>query len=303
VTPHLPVLIAVMTLLQAGAATPAAEELALTVSAAARSLRPGEVVLLTVKSGRPLDKVQGSAFGRAVPFYPTDNPAVWRALVGIDLDTAPGAYPVAVEAWAGQTEGATTRPLRIARRTYRTRNLTVPEAFVKPPESARERIERERERIQAVFSAPSPQRLWSGRFARPAPGAVVSGFGTRSVLNGTPAAPHAGTDFRAPEGAPIRAPSAGRVVLADDLYFSGGTVIIDHGLGLYSILGHLSRISVHESDRVARGDLLGAAGSTGRATGPHLHWSVRLTDARVDPLSLVAVLARTSQQSGAGSPR
>ena len=104
--------------------------------------------------------------------------------------------------------------------------------------------------------------------------------------------PHGGADFLSPAGTPIRAPNAGRIAVARSLYFSGNTVIIDHGLGLFSTLAHLSAIDVHEGELVAPGQRIGLVGATGRVTGPHLHWAVRAADARVDPLSLLAVLGQ-----------
>jgi murein DD-endopeptidase MepM/ murein hydrolase activator NlpD len=122
------------------------------------------------------------------------------------------------------------------------------------------------------------------------PDEANSAFGTRSVYNGEPRAPHSGADFLSPAGRPVKAPSAGRVVLADPQYFSGNTVIIDHGLGLFSTLMHLEQIDVKVGDMVTAGQVIGKVGATGRVTGPHLHWSVRLDNARVDPLSLLYVL-------------
>jgi len=119
-----------------------------------------------------------------------------------------------------------------------------------------------------------------------------SAFGTRSVFNGQPRSAHGGADFLSPAGTPIHAPNAGRIVLARDLYFSGNTVVIDHGLGLFSMLAHLSAIDVHEGDGVTADQRIGLVGATGRVTGPHLHWAVRAGGARVDPLSLLAVLGR-----------
>ena len=137
------------------------------------------------------------------------------------------------------------------------------------------------------------ERLWSGGFLRPVPGDSTSSFGRRSVFNGQPRSPHSGTDFRGAEGTRITAPNAGIVVLAADLYFSGNVVIIDHGWGLYSYFAHLSSIAVEDGIRVEQGDVVGDVGATGRVTGPHLHWTVRLNDARVDPLSLMQLFPQT----------
>jgi murein DD-endopeptidase MepM/ murein hydrolase activator NlpD len=121
-----------------------------------------------------------------------------------------------------------------------------------------------------------------------------SAFGTRSVFNGKSRNAHSGADFLSPAGTPIHAPNSGRIVVARPLYFSGNTVIIDHGLGLFSMLAHLSVIDVREGDRVSTGQVVGKVGATGRVTGPHLHWTVRAADARVDPLSLLALLGKTN---------
>ena len=111
------------------------------------------------------------------------------------------------------------------------------------------------------------------------------------MLNGSPRGRHQGADFRAASGTPVVAPNAGRVVLAEDLYFSGNTIVLDHGLGMFSLLAHLSRIDVTAGQDVARGALLGISGATGRVTGPHLHWALRLSEFSVDPLSVVAALS------------
>jgi murein DD-endopeptidase MepM/ murein hydrolase activator NlpD len=114
------------------------------------------------------------------------------------------------------------------------------------------------------------------------------------VFNGEPRSPHAGTDFLSPAGTPIHAPAGGRIAVARNLFFTGNTVIIDHGLGVFSMLAHLSRVDVHEGDTIARGQTVGLVGATGRVTGPHLHWALRVGPARVDALSALAVLGARS---------
>jgi murein DD-endopeptidase MepM/ murein hydrolase activator NlpD len=152
------------------------------------------------------------------------------------------------------------------------------------------RIQKESETVRAIFDVVSSERYWAGPFGLPVPGPPISEFGKRSVYNGQPRSPHAGTDFAGATGTPVKAPNAGRVVLAASLYYSGNTIILDHGQGLYSYFGHLSAFSAREGDMVAAGDVVGRVGATGLVTGPHLHWSVRLAGTRVDPLSLVDVL-------------
>jgi murein DD-endopeptidase MepM/ murein hydrolase activator NlpD len=243
--------------------------------------------MLTIESVRPLRQVRAFAFGREFRAFDQGNPGEWTALIGIDLDTKPGRYAVEVDAGEGLAPAWT---LTVAPKRFPTRRLTVDEGFVNPPRSVADRIEREAQLLAAVWAHPAVDRLWSTSFVRPVPQAANSRFGTRSIFNGQPRNAHGGADFLSPSGTPIGAPNAGRVVIARDLYFSGGTVIIDHGQGLFSMLAHMSAIDVREGDRVEPGQIVGRVGATGRVTGPHLHWAVRANGARVDPLSLLALL-------------
>lgn len=127
---------------------------------------------------------------------------------------------------------------------------------------------------------------------RPVPQPTNSAFGTRSIFNGQPRGAHGGADFLSPAGTPIKAPNAGRVVLAKSLYYSGGTVIIDHGLGVFSFLCHMSKINAAVGDMVEPGTIVGLVGATGRVTGAHLHYTLRVGNARVDPLALFALLGK-----------
>ena len=257
------------------------------ISAQSRSLQPGELVVVSIVLPEPSDRIHVRAFDRDVLAYP-DGDRAWRALVGVDLDVKPGTYRVSVE--AGATRAQAHYDLIIVPRTFRTRRLTVNEAFVTPPASEQPRIDREAALLAGVWQAPSAERLWSDPFVRPVPQDANSAFGTRSIFNGKPRNSHGGADFLSPAGTPIHSPNAGRVAVARNLYFSGNTVIVDHGLGLFSMLAHMSAIEVHEGDRVTAGQMLGRVGATGRVTGPHLHWAVRASGARVDPLSLLALL-------------
>ena len=270
----------------------------LEVSHSARALVPGEAVVLTFKAAAgPLTAVRGTAFGQPFSAYAGASADTWHALVGIDLSTRPG--PAVVEAEARLADGsplAASLPLTVAAKTFATRRLKVAPEFVTPPPAEQARIERERLLLNRILSAISPRHLWGDGFGRPVDGEVISVFGVRSVFNGEARAPHRGIDFRGATGTPVRAPARGVVVLAEPLYFSGSTVILDHGLGVFSMLAHLSRIDARPGALVVRGDVVGAIGATGRVTGPHLHWTLRLGAAAVDPLSVLAV-------AGAGDKR
>jgi murein DD-endopeptidase MepM/ murein hydrolase activator NlpD len=257
------------------------------VTTRARALQPGEVVVLTVQANRDISSVRVHAFGRDHVGFPL-KPRMWRVLVGIDLDTAPQTY--SAEVFASDDPVAISVSLRVSAGHFRTRKLTVDEAFVNPPTEALDRIARETAELNDLWAHSSTTKLWTDPFVRPVPDPANSAFGTRSILNGQPRSPHSGADFNSATGTPIKSPSAGRVVLAGDRYYTGNTVMIDHGLQLFSLFAHLSEIQVKVGDTVAAGDVLGKVGATGRVTGPHLHWSVRLNGARVDPLSLLSML-------------
>ena len=259
------------------------------ISATSRSLQPGELVVVSIALTDASDHLRVRAFDHDVVAYTVGDRA-WRAIVGIDLDVKPGTYAVTVESGNGVHRARASYDLIVKPRVFRTRRLTVNEAFVTPPPSEQERIDREAKLLAGVWNAPAAERLWTDPFVRPVPQEANSAFGTRSIFNGKPRNAHGGADFLSPAGTPIHAPSAGRIVVARHLYFSGNTVVIDHGLGLFSMLAHLSAIDVHEGDRVSTRQLLGRVGATGRVTGPHLHWAVRASGARVDPLSLLALL-------------
>jgi murein DD-endopeptidase MepM/ murein hydrolase activator NlpD len=263
---------------------------ALAISLSSRTVEPGGVVLITVKSPTPLASLTGQAFGRPMRFW-MDEPREWRGLVAADLEAKPGAHSVALVgagASGAAVDGKTT--LTVVRKQFETRRLKVGGEFVNPPATEAERIASEAKRLASLFTQSTP-RAWRGPFQVPVPGAATSSFGRLTVLNGSPRGRHQGADFRAASGTPVLAPNAGHVVLADDLYFSGNTVVIDHGLGMFSLLAHLSRLDVTNGREVARGQMLGLSGATGRVTGPHLHWALRLSEFSVDPLSVVAVLS------------
>jgi len=258
---------------------------ALQVTAQSRSMQPGELVVLTIASPQATE-VRVRVFDRAAsPF--ADGAHRWRALIGIDLDVKPGTYPVAVDADDGES---TVYNLVVAHHRFPTRKLTVDPAYVTPPASEQARIEREAALLAAAFDRSAPDRLWTGSFVRPVAEPANSAFGTRSVFNGQARNPHGGADFMSGTGTPIHAPNSGRIVVARNLYYSGNTVVIDHGLGVFSMLAHMSAFDAREGDRVVAGQVVGRVGATGRVTGPHLHWAVRVGGARVDPLSLLALL-------------
>ena len=279
------------TALPRAAATQSTSQRELTVTVDSRAaLQPGEVAVFTLRANYDISQAQVRVFDREFVGYRVDA-RTWRVLVGIDLETAPRTYSAQAVAFDHPVAMHSSVSLRVVPGHFRTRKLTVDEAFVNPPPEAMERIARETAELNDLWAHSATTKLWTDPFVRPVPDPANSAFGTRSILNGQPRSPHSGADFNSAAGTPIKSPSAGRVVLAGDRYYTGNTVMIDHGLTLFSLFAHLSEIQVKVGDTVAAGEVVGKVGATGRVTGPHLHWSVRLNGARVDPLSLLAVLA------------
>ena len=254
-----------------------------------RASNPGEALRLDIATTGAPSTVAIRGFDRVAPAVPLGEGRFF-GLLGIDLDVPPGPHHITVTARAGQDAHVYELIVEVEEKSFPTRQLRVAPRFVNPPPAAGRRIARERAALGKLFRTLTPKPLWHGPFRRPIESTVISGFGVRSVFNGQPRAPHGGADFASPSGTPVGAPGGGRVLLAAPLYFTGQTVVVDHGLGLISLFAHLSRIDVDVGDEVDAGEQLGLVGATGRVTGPHLHWTVRLNGARVDPLSVIGVL-------------
>lgn len=161
----------------------------------------------------------------------------------------------------------------------------VPPKTVSPPAAIAERIRREQARVAQARATSDDGLGFAQAFIWPVKGRISGRFGNQRVYNGTPGAAHSGMDIAVPTGTPVHAPASGRVVFSDaDLYLTGGTVLIDHGYGIGSNFLHLSRLDVQVGERVEQGQVIGLAGATGRATGPHVHWGMTWFDVRIDPL-------------------
>lgn len=209
----------------------------------------------------------------------------WVAVVGIPLDTKPGKAFIEVD---GNRVPFTIRPAH-----YPVQRLTVKNPHQVNPDAEEEaRIAKEQALIKPIWKA-WPEGLEPDLiFLQPAEGRLTSSFGLRRFFNGEARAPHSGLDIAAAEGQPVRAPAGGTVMLTGDFFFSGNTVLIAHGEGVVSFLCHMKDLTVTQGQTVKAGDLVGHVGMTGRATGPHLHWSLSLNDARVDPRLFLPEAAR-----------
>jgi murein DD-endopeptidase MepM/ murein hydrolase activator NlpD len=178
--------------------------------------------------------------------------------------------------------------LRVVLRQFPVQRLTLPPSLVDLDPDTERRAIAESERLRTLYRTISGERLWRGAFTRPVAGeAPGTGFGARRIINGRPRMPHSGIDFAAPAGTPVVAANAGRVALVAEFFFPGRLVVIDHGLGLYTLYFHLQSIGVAEGEVVGRGQPIGTVGATGRATGPHLHFGAQVGAARIDPAVLL----------------
>jgi hypothetical protein len=244
-----------------------------------------ELIRVDVPATAVLD---GDWMGRKLEFFRGRNNQAWFALAGVDVEApvGPSSLRIRVRPANGEVRDL-TRTVEIRAAHYLTGRLSVPPKFVSPGPEALKQIEDESKLKAKIFAASAPEPLWTSSFRAPVTAQATDSFGTRRTFNGKLASVHKGMDFRAAMGTPVRAGNGGVVVLARPLYFEGNCVVIDHGLGLYTISMHFSRIDLKEGQHVAAGDQLGLSGATGRVTGPHLHWAVRWQGAYLDPAKLL----------------
>jgi murein DD-endopeptidase MepM/ murein hydrolase activator NlpD len=211
----------------------------------------------------------------------------WNAVVGIPLSAKPGVQKITVN---GREETFALRDKK-----YPVQKLTLNKAMVDPPKEVMARIERESKHLAGVRSAFSERADTNANFLLPALGRLSSRYGVARVLNGQPRSPHAGLDVAIPTGTPITAPADGVVLDADDYYFCGKTLFIDHGNGLITMHCHLSEFIATVGERVKQGQRVALSGATGRATGPHLHWSVYLNGVSVEPELFLKTEPKTTE--------
>ncbi len=209
-----------------------------------------------------------------------------QALLPVNINAEPGNATLACTP-SGAGAKPFIRDIAITANAFETQELTVEGKYVNPPQSVQARIDAERTRNREALAEKTPERLWSLPFIRPVPGAVTSSFGLRRVFNKEPRAPHMGLDLRGAAGTPIFACAAGTVLLAEEQYYAGNCVFIDHGMGVITSYMHMSALKVTAGQTVARGELIGLVGATGRVTGPHLHLGLSILGTPVDPLPLL----------------
>ena len=244
----------------------------------------GDLILIRIKAEKG-EKVRFKWRGKEISLIPDADGTSWRGFLAADLNLKSGRYKALV----------TVSPLgykkqldiEVVDKDYGVRNLTLPEAMVTLDEETLKRVSKESDIINGLWRLPASAAVWSGSFLRPIEGEVVGAFGTGSIINNQPRSPHTGVDLKGEEGTPIKAVNDGKVILICDHFFTGKSIFLDHGTDIISMYFHLQEIDVKEGDMVRRGQIIGLVGSTGRVTGPHLHWGMRINGARINPLSLI----------------
>jgi len=264
-----------------------------------RSIEIAQGELVEVKiTGADLVAVEGRWGQEKIYFY-ADGHGSFSALFGADVEAKAtvSKFSLKVVRQSGQ-ERQTELPVKVKAKTFRTESFSVAPSFDHMTAETLEEIGREQAAFKRAFAAPAAERLWEPPFVRPVPHeASASSFGSRRIINGTARAPHSGTDLSAPAGAEVAAANHGRVVLVGNFFFAGGSVVLDHGGGLFTMYFHLSEFKVEEGAMIKKGDIVGLSGATGRVTGPHLHWGARLANARIEPFELLKKISNSGDRA------
>lgn len=264
------------------------EGVSLSLSAGVTS--QGTLLIAAVTGAKTSMGITGEWDGKPVPLWTEGERAgTLHGLIGVDLEKAPGKYSWKIS-WpdaAGKTVLCSI-PVTVRPGKFPTEHLKVEKQFVQPDPEQQKRAEEEQKKMRAVYETVTPERYWDGKFRLPLKGVTTGGnFGRRRILNGEARSPHGGVDFPAPSGMAVFASQSGKVVVAEELFYSGNTIVLDHGYGIYTMYAHLSEVEVKPGDKVGAGTEIGKVGATGRVTGPHLHWGLTVERARVNAMEIV----------------
>lgn len=243
---------------------------------------------VSVHTNSPVKSIYARFSGQKYLLGATQTPGEYITLIGIDLGLKPGSYSIVVTpVYEDGHHENMVKEILVAEKEFPIKKLWVNEKYVTPPPDVLDRIREESELLNEIYGIYTPRWLGEGSFIVPSSGEIVPNFGERRIFNDQPRSPHSGVDISSPYGMPVLASNTGRIVLASNLYYAGNTVIIDHGLGVFTLYLHLSKFRVKRGDSVGKGTIIGEIGATGRVTGPHLHWGVKVQGSRIDPLSLL----------------
>lgn len=244
-------------------------------------ISPGDAFLVKVEGAENPGEPSAVFIEKSLYFSNCGN-GCFIAVGAAEINTEPGIYPVHLTVG----DQKTTLNLTIQTAEFPTIHLTLPEGKVFLSPEDQERASREAGKLNSIWPVIS-ERLWDGNFELPIENEVSTAFGVKRIMNKKKTSVHRGVDFRGKRGEVVRAFNTGRVVLADDFFYGGNTVILDHGQGIYSIYMHLSKFNVKTNSIVSKGGVVGRIGSSGRATGPHLHFGVKVQNVNTNPLSFM----------------
>jgi murein DD-endopeptidase MepM/ murein hydrolase activator NlpD len=250
--------------------------------------KQGEVLVVTVPVTGDPDRVVGHLLKREIVFFPVGK-GEYAGLLGLDMQDKPGQHELTVQMEYPDRTARHRVTILLIKEDFKAQHLKLPKKMVDLDSETLTRVRKESKLLHQAFESVLPKPLWNSQFIEPVQGRVSGRFGSRRVINGQHKRPHSGEDIAAPKGTPVVAMNAGMVRLTMDHFFTGKGVILDHGLGLFSMYFHLSAVDVTQGQMVEKGQPIGKVGATGRATGPHLHWGVRLNGSRIDPYSLLKV--------------
>ncbi|MBA3613422.1 MAG: M23 family metallopeptidase [Nitrospirales bacterium] len=250
--------------------------------------KQGQVLWINVPISQPKAKVSGLFLKRKIPFFPHGD-TNFAGIVGIDMEDPPGIQELSITVHSDTGADHLSYSVLIIKEDYTVQHLTLPKNTVDLDAKTLKRVQQEKKELTEAFHNVGASPLWDGPFLEPVNGKVTGVFGSRRVINGQSRNPHSGEDIAAPKGTPVQAINKGIVVKTVDHFFSGKGVVLDHGVGLFSMYFHLSEIDVTSGQTIQKGEALGKVGSSGRATGPHLHWGIHLNGSRINPYSLTAL--------------
>lgn len=284
----------IATLILAGSLTSRTEKLTspsgITVELLYRALDPGEVIGVEIEVPFEFSEAKVRFLNEDYRLGTSSTGHRLFAFLSLGLDIEPGFYPfiIFIRKQNGQWDEVRKRII-VPAKEFPLQKLWVDKRFIIPPPEFHERIEWESEMLRVLLNSYTPRWRGEGKFIFPSPGNARPSFGERRLFNNYHRSVHRGVDVASSFGSPVIASNSGEVVLARNLYYAGNTVIIDHGIGVFTFYCHLSRFHVKRGDFVRRGDVIGKVGATGRVTGPHLHWAVTVAGKHVDPYSLLSL--------------
>jgi len=273
-----------------GAPALAASDGMLSIAVSTRTPALGDPVVVEVAASGGVDNLVLRWKGAAWPMREV-APGRYEGLIGVDIDDPVGPAVVAAEGFFGGARVRAEAEVTISPRKFALQEMTLPKGMAEFDKATLARIEAEAAELSRRFSLVTTPR-WRTPFLPPVEEYRPENFGARRVINGDPRMPHSAVDIRLPGGTPVRAIADGRIAFAGEQFFGGRSVVIDHGGGVFSVYYHLKEFSVAEGQGITRGERIGSVGATGRATGPHLHFGVRVPGGRIDPTGLFALPGR-----------